>query len=93
MKKLLLIFIRAYQLVLSPWMGHHCRHYPSCSAYATEAIQVHGAFRGTVLAVKRLSRCHPWHPGGADPVPQPEELAPAELAPIEQSPTSFRNQH
>lgn len=61
--------VRAYQLVLSPVLGGQCRFYPSCSAYAMEALERHGAARGSVLAVRRVLRCHPWHPGGSDPVP------------------------
>lgn len=64
-----LALIRAYQLVVSPWTGASCRFSPSCSAYAYEAIATHGLIRGTLLAVRRLGRCHPWNPGGIDPVP------------------------
>jgi uncharacterized protein len=70
MKRVLLLLIRVYQLCLSPFFGSQCRFYPCCSAYAAEAINVHGAVRGSWLAVKRLLRCHPWHPGGVDPVPE-----------------------
>lgn len=61
--------IRAYQLVISPLLGPRCRFYPSCSTYAVTALQTHGPLRGTALAVWRLLRCHPWNPGGPDPVP------------------------
>ena len=61
--------VRAYQLVLSPLLPPSCRFTPSCSAYALEALSRHGALRGTWLAVRRLARCHPWNPGGYDPVP------------------------
>ncbi|HZR84812.1 MAG TPA: membrane protein insertion efficiency factor YidD [Candidatus Binatia bacterium] len=61
--------IRAYQLLVSPVLGPHCRFAPSCSEYAREAIARHGAARGSWLAVRRLTRCHPFHPGGHDPVP------------------------
>ena len=61
--------IRAYQLVLSPLLGPRCRFYPSCSSYALEAIRTHGPLKGTWLAGRRLLRCHPWNPGGVDPVP------------------------
>jgi putative membrane protein insertion efficiency factor len=61
--------VRVYQRWISPALPPTCRFYPSCSAYALEAVQVHGAARGTWLAVRRLLRCHPWHPGGVDPVP------------------------
>ncbi|MBC7499119.1 MAG: membrane protein insertion efficiency factor YidD [Herminiimonas sp.] len=70
MKALLLALVRAYQLGISPFMAPRCRFHPSCSNYAIEAIGVHGAARGGVLAAKRLCRCHPWNPGGFDPVPQ-----------------------
>lgn len=69
MKQVLLLLIRAYQLVLSPWIGRSCRFYPSCSHYAQEAIDIHGAARGSYLTVQRLGRCHPWHEGGIDLVP------------------------
>jgi len=67
--RLLVLPIRLYQLVISPLLGPRCRFYPSCSAYAVEALTRHGALRGSWLAVRRLSRCHPWNPGGIDPVP------------------------
>ena len=70
MKSLLLLLLRAYQLGVSPFLGQNCRFYPCCSAYAAEAIREHGAAKGTLLAAKRLCKCHPWHPGGVDPVPQ-----------------------
>jgi uncharacterized protein len=70
MRRVLLAFIGAYRLLLSPFLGANCRFYPSCSAYAAEAIERHGALRGTALAVKRILKCHPWHPGGVDPVPR-----------------------
>lgn len=69
MKTLLLLLLRGYRLLLSPWLGSRCRFHPSCSCYAMEAISGHGAARGTLLALKRLLRCHPFHPGGYDPVP------------------------
>lgn len=69
MKTILLAALRAYQYLLRPMLGANCRFYPSCSDYAREAIERHGALRGTWLAARRLSRCHPWHPGGHDPVP------------------------
>jgi hypothetical protein len=67
--RVLVLPIRLYQLVISPLLGPRCRFYPSCSAYAVEALQRHGALRGSWLAVRRLGRCHPWNPGGPDPVP------------------------
>mgnify|MGYP000482835549 CR=1 FL=1 len=69
MKTLLLALLSIYQYLLSPWVGQHCRFHPTCSEYAREAIQTHGALKGTWLAARRLSRCHPWHAGGLDPVP------------------------
>ncbi|MEO0435586.1 MAG: membrane protein insertion efficiency factor YidD [Pseudomonadota bacterium] len=69
MKYLLIKLLRGYQLLLSPWIGHQCRFHPSCSSYAIEAINEHGAIRGSFLAIKRVLRCHPWHEGGVDLVP------------------------
>ena len=69
MKSLLLLLLRAYKLGISPLLGQHCRFYPSCSEYAQQAIVMHGALHGSLLAGKRLCKCHPWHPGGVDPVP------------------------
>jgi uncharacterized protein len=69
MKRILLGLIAGYRLLLSPVLGASCRFYPTCSAYAAEAIETHGALRGAWFAVKRIARCHPWHPGGVDPVP------------------------
>ncbi|WP_083234991.1 membrane protein insertion efficiency factor YidD [Candidatus Marithrix sp. Canyon 246] len=70
MSKLLILLIRAYQLFISPWMGQHCRFYPSCSEYALISIKTHGVLYGLVLSIKRILRCNPWHPGGLDPVPK-----------------------
>ncbi|RJG04636.1 membrane protein insertion efficiency factor YidD [Noviherbaspirillum cavernae] len=69
MKTLLLLLLRGYQLGISPFLGQNCRFYPSCSDYATQAIRDHGALKGGALATRRLCKCHPWHPGGLDPVP------------------------
>jgi len=63
------LLLRAYRLLISPLYGPTCRFYPSCSAYALEAFEVHGVVRGGYLTVRRLARCHPWNPGGIDPVP------------------------
>ena len=69
MSRILLWCLRAYQYALSPLLGNQCRFAPTCSQYAAEAIERHGALRGSWLALGRLARCHPWHPGGFDPVP------------------------
>ncbi|MBN4664910.1 membrane protein insertion efficiency factor YidD [Pandoraea nosoerga] len=69
MRSVLLLLLRGYKLVISPWLGNRCRFHPSCSDYAREAIIEHGAGYGTYLAARRLCRCHPFHPGGFDPVP------------------------
>ncbi len=69
MKRLLLGLIRSYQYVISPLLGQNCRFYPSCSQYAYEAITLHGIGYGIYLSICRLLRCHPFHPGGYDPVP------------------------
>jgi len=69
MRFVLKFLIRGYQLAISPLLGPCCRFYPSCSHYALEAIDTHGALRGTWLTIKRVSRCHPFHEGGFDPVP------------------------
>jgi putative membrane protein insertion efficiency factor len=67
--RILLLPVHVYRKVISPLLPPTCRFYPSCSAYAVEALTVHGAFRGSWLTVRRLLRCGPWHPGGLDPVP------------------------
>jgi len=69
MKTVLRFLLRFYQLAISPLMTPSCRFHPSCSNYALEALQVHGAAKGSWLAFRRVCRCHPWHPGGVDPVP------------------------
>ena len=65
--------VRLYRLVLSPWLGRNCRFQPTCSSYAIEALQVHGALKGSWLAIKRIFRCHPWGGSGYDPVPGTEK--------------------
>ena len=69
MRKALILLIRAYRYAISPLLGNQCRFYPSCSHYAQEALETHGLLKGAWLSVRRLLRCHPWHPGGLDPVP------------------------
>lgn len=69
MKRLLIALLRTYQYAISPFLGRRCRYYPSCSEYAVEAVEKYGAIKGGWLGVKRVCRCHPWHPGGYDPVP------------------------
>lgn len=73
MKALLLGLIEGYRVLLSPFFGSQCRFYPTCSSYAREAVEVHGALIGSWLAVKRIARCGPWHPGGVDQVPPPRD--------------------
>ena len=69
MARVLIAFIRGYQIVLSPLLGKNCRFHPTCSHYAVEAIQKYGAVRGVWYAVRRIARCHPFNAGGYDPVP------------------------
>ncbi|USD37617.1 MULTISPECIES: membrane protein insertion efficiency factor YidD [Ferrimonas] len=69
MQKLLIGFIRLYQRLISPLLGPNCRFQPTCSHYAIEAITVHGCLKGSWLALRRIVKCHPLHPGGRDPVP------------------------
>ena len=69
MKSLLLALVKGYRYLLSPWWGSQCRFTPTCSHFAEEAIERHGALHGTWLATRRICRCHPWHAGGYDPVP------------------------
>lgn len=68
--------VRAYRLILSPWVGHSCRYQPTCSAYALEALETHGAIRGTWLAGRRVFRCHPWGGSGIDNVPPRKPTSP-----------------
>jgi hypothetical protein len=69
-KRLLIGLVKGYRLLLSPWLGSACRFTPTCSAYALDALQRHGAAAGSYLTVARIARCHPWCAGGHDPVPE-----------------------
>ena len=69
MKKLFLLLIKGYQLLLSPVLGNNCRFYPSCSEYSQQAIEQYGATKGGYLSLRRIVKCHPYHEGGYDPVP------------------------
>lgn len=69
LSRALVLLIQGYRYLISPLLGPRCRFFPTCSQYAIEAVVEHGALRGSWLAGRRLLRCHPWHPGGVDPVP------------------------
>ena len=69
MRIILINLIKFYKYFISPLLGSRCRFYPTCSSYSLEAIQIHGAFKGSFLSLKRLLKCHPFHEGGIDPVP------------------------
>ena len=66
----LIVLVKGYRLLLSPWLGSACRFTPTCSAYSLQALEQHGAAAGTYLTLARLGRCHPWCQGGSDPVPE-----------------------
>ncbi|MCD7032620.1 membrane protein insertion efficiency factor YidD [Metabacillus sp. GX 13764] len=72
MKTILIGLIKVYQKVISPLKPPTCRFYPTCSSYGAEAIRKHGALKGSYLAAARIAKCHPFHPGGYDPVPEPK---------------------
>lgn len=76
MRFLLIGLLRLYQLLLSPLLPPACRFYPTCSQYALVAVREYGVARGAWLAIARFARCHPWHPGGVDLVPEPRSHAP-----------------
>ena len=65
-----ILFVRFYQLAISPWLGSNCRYQPTCSSYMIEALKEHGLIKGLWLGTKRISRCHPWGASGYDPVPK-----------------------
>jgi len=71
-KWVLIFFVRGYQVLISPLLPPACRYTPTCSHYAIDALAKHGAIRGSWLAARRIARCHPFHPGGYDPVPDPQ---------------------
>lgn len=79
MQKIILALIRFYRLAISPWFASSCRFYPTCSCYAHTAVTRFGFLRGSWMALKRIARCHPWHPGGVDPVP--EQIPPGKSNP------------
>ncbi len=68
--KSIIQLLRAYQFVISPLLGANCRFYPSCSSYTIQAIETHGLIKGSILSLMRIGKCHPWHPGGIDEVPE-----------------------
>jgi len=70
MRRLILLLIDGYRWLISPWLGNHCRFYPSCSDYGRTAVERFGAGKGLYLTLRRIGRCHPWHEGGVDPVPE-----------------------
>ena len=72
MRWLIIKLIHGYRYLVSPWLGNHCRYYPSCSSYAVTAIERFGVLRGSAMAITRLLRCHPWSTGGIDQVPEKE---------------------
>jgi len=76
MRRLLIALVKGYRLLLSPWLGSSCRFEPTCSAYALQALEQHGAAKGSYLTLYRLARCHPWCNGGHDPVPPAGQSSP-----------------
>jgi len=85
MQRLLIALVRGYRLLLGPWLGGSCRFEPTCSAYAVQALQQHGAAKGSYLTLRRIARCQPWCDGGCDPVP---ERVPGLFGGLKKSPTS-----
>jgi putative membrane protein insertion efficiency factor len=78
LKALILLLVRGYQLCISPWLPPSCRFTPTCSEYTRVAVSRHGAFKGSWLGIKRICKCHPFYPGGYDPVPEEDEADAAE---------------
>ena len=68
-RRFFIVLIKGYSYLISPFMGNNCRYTPTCSAYTLEAVEIHGVMKGLWMGMKRISRCHPWHEGGYDPVP------------------------
>ena len=97
MRQLLILLLRGYRFAISPLYGQVCRYHPSCSAYALEAVTVHGSARGTWLAARRVARCHPWAEGGLDPVPPAQRTAQTTaqttVRPVSAEPTTPRRTH
>ena len=92
-RRVLVGAVRVYRLLLSPWLGNACRFEPTCSVYAIGALERHGALAGTAMTIGRIGRCHPWCPGGFDPVPdRPPRLFRALLA-TSPAPASSRDPH
>ena len=79
MRQILIWLLKAYRFAISPLYGQVCRYHPTCSAYALEAVETHGALHGTWLAIRRVGRCHPWAAGGLDPVPPAKNRRPSRL--------------
>jgi putative membrane protein insertion efficiency factor len=77
----LILLVRLYQQIISPWLGRVCRFEPSCSRYAVACLEAHGALRGSLLSARRLCKCHPFHPGGFDPPPSASPARPASRIP------------
>ncbi len=75
MRQILIALIKLYRYAISPYLAPSCRYTPTCSSYAIEAVQRFGIFRGSWLAIRRISRCHPWHEAGYDPVPDNNDLS------------------
>ncbi|WP_342620198.1 membrane protein insertion efficiency factor YidD [Rhodoferax sp. GW822-FHT02A01] len=88
MQWLLISLVKAYRLLLSPWLGSACRFEPTCSVYSLQALEQHGAMAGSYLTAARLVRCHPWCAGGSDPVPtEPPRLFGRLISPSEKKPS------